>query len=292
MTKKIVISALLFLTIIGIFIFIKNNANLSQQKLSKYQHFLAKLPLDNPNSIIKGKEAYFKYFSLEDPIKQRDYAFKYFLNFYTSVINKINENLSTNDTLNEGNITEESQTKKINYYESCGIKIFVNEGLLYPDIDYTFLHHEFDKYISPAWKDYLYFLVKESGEGFMDDAAIIIPWDKMRERIIILESFMNNYPKFANKDEAQNKIKKYLYFYLVGTDNSPIYINSEENGKTFLKSEVKKSYEQFIDTDKDSKYNPIILEYYNLLKKHNFKVGNYIHEFVKQKGLDIFNTPE
>lgn len=297
MKKTLTLFSLLIVIIIGIFIVVKNNKNLPQQKLVKYQKFLSKLPLDNPKSIIKGEKEYFKYFSLSDPIQERDYAFKYYFIFYWKVVNKIGEKFASKGILDR-KFDKESLEKNVNYYESCGIKLLASEGTVYPSGDYTFLHKNFDEYISNEWREYLYFLLKESEEGFTDDAVIIIPWDKMRERIITLESFIDKNPEFAEKDEIQNAIKMYLYSYLMGTDNSPIYFENSYNGDTFLDPEIKKSYELFIDTNKDSKYYPIILEYYNLLKKHNFNVENYvqdksyIRDFIKQKGLDIADTPE
>lgn len=315
MRQKLVISFLfLFLFVICIsvfalkndkgigYIFSKNrqtvqNEKIYQKNLTEYQNLLTTLPKNKPESIIKAKEAYFKYFSLKDSIEDRDLGFKIFLDFYKAVIAKIQENLKINDTLNKGlfdakgNLNRYRLGLRKGYYNANGIKIKASEGVFYPDISYNFLYEEFNKYLSSGWNEYIKFSAKESRVGFAEDDGIIISWDKMRRRIIFLEAFLNKHPDFAAKDEVQKKINNYLYFYFVGMGNTPIYVwNNADIRNGILKTEVKKSYETFISTDKNSKYYPIVFEYYKLLKKHNFKAGDYIYQFVERKGLDISST--
>lgn len=308
MRKKLFLTLIILITsaiiLLGIVFTLKlkqNNrfdstANI-KSNLTIYKDSLAKLADNKPESIIKGKDAYFKYFSLKDKVEDRDYAFKYFLSFYKSVIDKINQanqELSTNDTLNQGLfdnngvLNNKLLTKRENYYKAYGLQVKSEAAEYYLDSDYNFLIQTFSKYLSAAWQEYLIFLMKESKEGFTYDAELTIPWDKMRERIIFLESFLNKYPNFTNRDEIQTSINQYLYFYLVGVDNSPISAATLSNGDNSLYPEVKKSYETFIRVNKDSKYRPIVLEYYELLKNYNFKVQDYIYKFINKKKLNTY----
>lgn len=266
--------------------------NTTRNKLSDYEKFLASLSKEQPESVIKGKEAYFKYFPMSDKVEVRNLAFKAYLKFYNDIVNALYSPSHTyiyQDDIPGQEANDKNIKKRIKRLKECHLKIDSEEGTYFPEADYGYLSYTFGKYLSKGWQEYLRYSIKESNEGFMHDAGIAIPWDKMRERIIFLEAFLDKYPNFENKNEVQNEIKEYLYFYLRGFKYSSIMYDYDYDGNGPLKADAKKSYEKFISINKNSKYYPIILEYYELLKKHKFIVKYAeIDNYIDKKGLDIY----
>ena len=231
----------------SLFLLFSINAYSENTKLTNYESILKNLPADNLNSVLKAKNTYLTYFSINDDVETREKSFCCLLDF----INKITENLNSEKT----------------------------EGDLLKKPEYNSLYNEFNNLLSPASRAYLQFKATEEEEGFLNDGGIIISWDKMRKRIIYLENLKNKFPTFCYKEFVEKEIQRYLFFYLAGSDNSSL----TDDFKNSIKSEIKRSYSRYISINRNSYYCPLILDYYTLLKKNNFKPGNYINIFFKTK---------
>lgn len=245
-----------------------------QDKLQEYNKYLNALPLNKPESIIDAKNRYFELFSLNDSQELRDSAFLDYYNFYNNVISKLNEELL------ENGIDFNQQSTKEKYYKKYGISLGGEEGMFFPEINFEFLVNNFGKFLSLSWNEYLKFSLKEYNQHPFTDGAVIISWDELRKNIIYQENFIKKYPGFSENNKIQENIDRYLGAYFGHFPNSPISESGiyEPKDTSQLGSDVKQSYEKFIQENKDSKYYPEVLKTYNIFKEHNFIVGKYYYK--------------
>src|SRR3989339_777865 len=83
-------------------------------------------------------------------------------------------------------------------------------------------------------------------------------------------------------NEVLKDIKNLLSLYVAGSDNTRI---SDE--KDVVLHENKKSYENFISENTDSKYFEFIKGYYDILKNNKFIVKKELKEYVEKNGFDF-----
>ena len=101
----------------------------------------------------------------------------------------------------------------------------------------------------------------------MQDAGLMVPPDTLREYIISLEKFVEQYPDFVLIGDVKDVLDSYLMTYLEGIDNSPIFDKWDTRK---MLPEFKASYEKFLSENKDSKYYPMVEELYNKAKSNDF----------------------
>lgn len=294
--KKLIIILSIFIFFFAAFVLAKNyfpqkfiyviqkiETKQSQKRIIAYKKYVNGLPKNKVESIIDAKNAYFKIFSYKDAPKYRDQAFKIFKDFNFQLIEKINENFDLwSDRVAIGENADKSHNfedlnkdsdkvvKKIYIHlNKNGLALRGSECQFYIAENFDFQYKEFSKYLSPEWQEYLKYRAKESREGYLEDAGIIIPWDEIRNRLIFWDNFIIKYPKFSESEEIKSNIKNYFYFYLNGVDNSPL-ADWWETDK--IKPEIIKSYENFIKYNKNSRFYPIVLNYYELLKRNKFTI--------------------
>ncbi len=151
------------------------------------------------------------------------------------------------------------------YYKNNWVKLPCVEGSYFYAVNSEYLHKKYGKYLSPAYNEWLKFILKR--ESVMQDGGLMVPPDTLREYIICLEKFVEQYPEFVLIGDAKDILESYLMTYLEGIDNSPIF--DKWNTQKML-PEFKASYEKFLSENKDSKYYPMVEELYNEAKANDF----------------------
>lgn len=127
------------------------------------------------------------------------------------------------------------------------------------------------------WQDWLYILSKRQND--LEDAGLMISVEELRKAIVSISDFIKKYPNFVAKDNVDEKLKYYYFYYLDGIDNSPIY--DYETNK--VKFSYINSYKTFIDNNKDCIGYKTVENYYNKLKNNNFK---YVERVGRWEKLD------
>jgi|GEM_PF-1932797 len=159
-----------------------------------------------------------------------------------------------------------------------GYHIYAAEGDFYLESDPQYFLQRFGSKLSKAFREYLKLKSVEVDRHFAQDAGLIISWNELSDRIAAWESFIQKYPDTDYAAEArQEYFERYLYFYVNGLDNSRLY----DYGTGELKDELKKSYERYIAEYGDQPSGRAVLEFYNLLKKNNFKETDEVKEYAK-----------
>ncbi len=172
------------------------------------------------------------------------------------------------DTVTQYTDILNSKISDIGYFDSSffkqyGFETYMAEGsyyLRYPYTNMTKLSN-----VPQDWQDWLYILSKRQND--LEDGGLNISVEELRKAIVSISDFIKKYPNFVAKDDADEKLKYYYFYYLDGIDNSPIY--DYETNK--VKSSYINSYKTFIDTNKDCIGYKTVENYYNKLKNNNFK---------------------
>ncbi len=172
------------------------------------------------------------------------------------------------DTVTQYTDILNSKISDIGYFDSSffkqyGFETYMAEGDYYLRYPYTNMTKLFD--VPQDWQDWLYILSKRQND--IEDAGLMISVEELRKAIVSISDFIKKYPNFVAKDDADEKLKYYYFYYLDGIDNSPIY--DYETNK--VKPAYINSYKTFIDTNKDCIGYKTVENYYNKLKNNNFK---------------------
>lgn len=172
------------------------------------------------------------------------------------------------DTVTQYTDILNSKISDIGYFDSSffkqyGFETYMAEGDYYLRYPYTNMTKLFD--VPQDWQDWLYILSKRQND--LEDAGLMISVEELRKAIVSMSDFIKKYPNFVAKDDVDEKLKYYYFYYLDGIDNSRIY--DDETNK--VKSSYINSYKTFIDTNKDCIGYKTVENYYNKLKNNNFK---------------------
>lgn len=103
-----------------------------------------------------------------------------------------------------------------------GFGTTVSEGSTYVTEDRDFVAKWFYSYVSPAMKDYLIQLNKESKVIIMDDASILINSNELIDRAVWWENFAKQYPNFILHKQAKNNFLETFETLLEGSENTQV----------------------------------------------------------------------
>jgi len=201
---------------------------------------------------------------------------------FTSEEEFIKENLSK--------IKDESLRADMGKVLDGGFKFVNLEGSFYPIIDFEFLK-KYSGNLNNDYNDYINLRAEESNNIYSRDAALMISWDELAERMIGSENYLVKYPQDSpRKVEAGRLFLGYFSAYIYGQDNTP----TRDYSTNVVLDEVIQSYKKTIAENPDSKAATIISDLLSRLEKNKFlldenllgSLGTYISELVKAHGLD------
>jgi hypothetical protein len=197
-----------------------------------------------------------------------------FRQYYASSIDQYSSKIG------EMQITEENASKFDKALSKAGWKIVSKEGNYEVAELPGWPEHRLKDVLSRRYEAFFHMRSREIREGFAEDGALVIPWDKLRERIIARELFLKKYPGFIENDHVRSDKEHYLKVYLRGIDNSNIFDFKTER----LKKPIQASYEKFISQNRQSEHYNLIREYYQHLKGNSFVLPRDHDDFLKKMG--------
>ena len=153
------------------------------------------------------------------------------------------------------------------YLKDNGIKIGYSEGSIYLYFDPMYVVRNFNKILPENITEFFRIEADDIQEGFEEDAALTIPWDYLRKKILRYEGYlirMNNINCPYVMKLTRERIGMYLRAYMIGLENSRIYDYIDE---------ARGSYERFLSENKGSQFYKVIESYYYDLRRNNFKFG-------------------
>lgn len=246
----------------------------------EYADYLLSLDLTDISSITQAANKFNSMISDEKSIN--DSYFRSFYDYYYGIINRINysgmySNLDLYDIPKD-------------VLSSNGLRLIDGEAGPYIHGKLDFLISFFYSYVSEGVQKYLD-LEKEyqtySGGGFIfEDALLTMSWDELSDLIVKCEDYINSYPSYEIEvEKAQRDLRGYLYIYTQCLNTLTFAYMSDETDNEF---ELRDSYIRFIKQYPNSKYQPIIKGYLELLNKNGFKLDNKAKEYLINSGIEVF----
>lgn len=159
-----------------------------------------------------------------------------------------------------------------------GLKLSTSEGMYYLEVDYSSLKAVFAGNTSEEISSYLDIMAEESNKHFAEDAALLISYDQLAERVARNESFIKNYGSSKFADKVKELHKYYLSAYLLGLNNTPAF-SMKDN---ILEKDVLDSYKASIAKYPGTSLSGILSEYMKLLEKDNYKRTQAILDYVSK----------
>lgn len=176
-------------------------------------------------------------------------------------------------------IGDENLRKQLMKLKDNGYSLYQAEGDFYIEPDPAFLIKRFEKHISEPLAEFLKLKAIEVEKHFAADAALIITWDELSDRIAGWEAYIARYPEAPEAAQArEDYYRRYMFFYLNGIDNTGLY----DYHTGILKDDVKKSYERYMEKYKDTQSSIVVKGFYNELKKNGFKRTDQVLEYVRK----------
>ncbi len=249
-------------------------SRLENSLLVGYREFLSQLDSTDANSATIAAQKYTEVIGKQSA-SVCDSAFFEFSKFYTRLTNGLNEK-HNNDTTNYDVFVfakPETQLSKklINYRKSLqknGFDIDSEEGMTYIKQDRNFIAKHFYPYLSHTMKEYQTQLNTETAEGFISDASIIVPPQKLADRIAWYEKFTYENPNFIFIEDCRTTLKIYQTILFTGIDNTPIWSFDQPDS---VSDYFETAYKYFLSKYPHSKTTALIKPFFSALSEKRTK---------------------
>ncbi|WP_338969244.1 tetratricopeptide repeat protein [Fusobacterium nucleatum] len=117
----------------------------------------------------------------------------------------------------------------------------------------NYYYNIFKNYVTDDYKEYLKITSKENEEPYYTDGSILVPYDKITDRLLTWENFLKKYPNSDLAEIANEKCNIYRRIYILGSDNAPTREGGWENNELFYIPENNlKEFNRFIEKYLDS----------------------------------------
>ena len=117
----------------------------------------------------------------------------------------------------------------------------------------NYYYNIFKDYVTDDYREYLEITYKENEEPYFTDGSILVPYDKIADRLLTWENFLKKYPNSDLAEIANEKCNIYRRVYILGSDNAPTREGGWENNELFYIPENNlKEFNRFIEKYPDS----------------------------------------
>ena len=117
----------------------------------------------------------------------------------------------------------------------------------------NYYYNIFKDYVTDDYREYLEITYKENEESYFTDGSILVPYDKIADRLLTWENFLKKYPNSDLAEIANEKCNIYRRIYILGSDNSPTREGGWENNELFYIPESNlKEFNRFMEKYPDS----------------------------------------
>jgi len=239
-----------------------------RQVFEKYAKELDKSKIESVNSL---KDSYSETAS-EQSKQCRSLLFGDFRQYYHQITQAYI--LSTENSLNEKYPLSPQKEKKYKAeLQKAGMLVYQSEGMYYVEADSDWFSKEFDDSLPDEWRMFLRQSGYEAKNRFAEDGVLQISFEELRKRVIFWENFLNDYPGFPEKNQAEESLSSYLFYYLSDLHSSLNFAHIQ-----ILSADIRKSYENFIKLNSGSKYYELVKSQYTIIEDNAFKIDKKIGE--------------
>lgn len=262
----------------------KNQISNATGKIKDFKKFIRTLNASDFYAISTAADYLKIYLPKAGPI-DRDSTYLYFAQLFYKVVNNQTDSLYLKypNTMKKLEANEiDSDTRSFDaFLELFGVELFMTEGTFYLDVSSDYFAGIFSNHVSKGLQDYLQLRKQELNEGFSEDAGLLITFEKVHERILRWEKFLNEHPNSMMINDAYYYFETYLETLLTGLDNSRIF-DSENK----MLPEIKSLYKSIIRSNANNKSTAIIRGYYEVLAQGEFKYSDSLTNYLKKQGFD------
>ena len=146
----------------------------------------------------------------------------------------------------------------------------------------NFYYNIFKDYVTDDYREYLEITYKENEEPYITDGSILVPYDKIADRLLTWENFLKKYPNSDLAEIANEKCNTYRRIYILGSDNAPTREGGWENNELFYIPENNlKEFNRFIEKYPDSPTVELIKFYLENYK--NIDVDTMLNEKIDKE---------
>ena len=160
-----------------------------------------------------------------------------------------------------------------------GFLLSYNEGIISIFPDYGGLK-EYNTYLSESIKDYIDIISRESSEEMATDTEIKITWDELSYRVLNTEKYIDEYPDSIKYDEVYDLYLLYLKTFLSGFNDTAIYYWNTK----MIRNDVLQVYNKTIIHNKSTFTAKTLSNYMEIIEKNDNKVEegalNYVSNIV------------
>ena len=235
------------------------------ESLTQFANSLSKTDLDSVRKIsIEFQKA-----AKEQTRECRESLFSIFHKFHSDFVNAKSQAM--------GALGEWTKEKRAELAQ-VGIAVSDHEGFATLEEDPNWSKTQFGTLIPEVWVEYLTLKKRE-----MDEKAVK-SWDEVVQKIAAWESFLKKHQHFPEKEEVTGFLGAHIQDLLTGTETNSLYHESAE-GSGKLKDDAKKTYEKFIQTQKNSKYFTLVKGFYDKLRANGFKWTKNLEVYLNSHGI-------
>ena len=146
----------------------------------------------------------------------------------------------------------------------------------------NYYYNIFKDYVTDDYREYLEITYKENEEPYFTDRSILVPYDKIADRLLTWENFLKKYPNSDLAEIANEKCNTYRRIYILGSDNAPTREGGWENNELFYIPENNlKEFNRFIEKYPDSPTVELIKFYLENYK--NIDVDTMLNEKIDKE---------
>jgi len=154
-------------------------------------------------------------------------------------------------------------------------KLVSTEGFICPIVDYLTYKIQYGSYLSEQMNAYIDIMAAESEKPSVTDGGITVSLEEYVNKIISLYDFEEKYGGFARIYRIVNRLNSFLWVYMGGIDNTPVF---KFDGS--ILPERLEDFKANATKYKGTRFGDKLTEYLDLLKSENYtrtqKVADYI----------------
>ncbi|MEG2337213.1 MAG: hypothetical protein RSC04_05690 [Bacteroidales bacterium] len=246
---------------------IETQAQLENPLVAYYYENLKLLPYNESTSLNKALRRYKETFKNIDPAIC-DTAFIVFEEYMIRTLNEVNfdyrllsnPNKIKGDKQRRSMIAYQAKLKRQNYIFTENKDVLI----VLPDLEN--IHAQLKPFLTPAMQVFLDKTDLESKEGFSQEDSLLISPQLLAERCLWWEKFIQDYPKFLLKQDAQERYNTYLETLVFGTSKTSLF-NTKKNK---LRADFKKTYQWLVKSHPLSITGDVVERYLFVLEKNNY----------------------
>ncbi|MBF8983606.1 hypothetical protein IZY60_08650 [Lutibacter sp. B2] len=179
-------------------------------------------------------------------------------------------------------VKEQELKKFLQEFKDSNYIFGMNEGMYQVYIDYRSLV-KYSPYLTEDISEYFKLKSLNSDEYYAEDGGVAIPYEELRQRLVIGDQFLSKYGDSKRVREAAMEYVNYLSFYLYGDNHIPAF----DYDTNKLKDEILESYRKIDLNDANSYLSKTFKSYMPLLEKDKYTLTDEINNFRKKVETDF-----